>query len=93
MMDRADLGQQLKELLGRRGPHKIRKTGENPARISVIDVAALLTSKNSNDSAEAIRNICLNHHDVKHRIFDFKFPGRGQKKTPVGDVKGIVASG
>ena len=71
----ADFRQQLSELLGRR-VQTIRKTDENPARISVIDVAALLTGKNSNDSAEAIRNICLNHPEVKERIFDFKFPRR-----------------
>ena len=86
------LGQQLSALLGRRGPHDIRKTDENPPRISIIDVAVLITGKAARHAAEAIRNTCQSYPEVADRIGHIKFPGRAQKKTPVADVSGIVAS-
>ena len=85
----ADLG--LCALLGRRGPHKIRKTNEVPARISVIDVAVLITGHGRDYAAQAVRNICEGHPAVSDKITDCKFPGERQRKTPVTDVKGIVA--
>ena len=92
-MDRADLGQQLTELLGRRGPHNIRKTDENPPRASVIDVVVVLTGQTANVAAIIIGRLKEQHPEVAALSCDFKFPGRGQKKTPVAGVKGIVVSG
>ena len=90
-MGRAGLGQQLSELLGRRGPYKIRKTDENPPRISVIDVAALVTGKTARHAAEAIHHVCQNFPTVDDRIIHCKFPGERQRQTPVTDGQGIVA--
>ena len=88
-----DLGRQLSALLGRHGPHKIRKTEGDPLRISVIDVAVLITGHGSDYASQAIRNVCHEFLDVREKITDFKFPGRGQKNTPVSDARGIVAIG
>ena len=85
----ADVQQQLSALLGR-GVTRLRKTDDNPARISVIDVAVALSGHGADYASQAVRNICENYAEVREKITDFKFPGRGQRKTPVADVRGIV---
>ena len=46
--------------------------------------------KDKNQAAEDLRRISTGHPEVKAICFDFKFPGRGQRDTPVTDAKGIV---
>ena len=41
-------------------------------------------------ASQSVRNICENYAEVREKITDFKFPGRGQRKTPVTDVRGAV---
>ena len=41
-------------------------------------------------SASHLRRISARRPEVKAICFDFKFPGRGQRDTPVTDAKGIV---
>ena len=48
------------------------------------------TGKDKNQAAEDLRRISTAHPEVKAICFDFKFPGRGQRDTPVTDAKGIV---
>ena len=88
----ADFRQQLSELLGRR-VQTVRKTDENPARISVIDVAVLVLGKKANYASQAIRILCQAHPAVQDKIVNCKFPGERQRKTPATDVNGIVAGG
>ena len=85
---RAQLSALLGKPLARIG--RIRKTDETPARISVIDVAALITGHNANYASEAVRIIYEKYPEVHEKIVDFLFPGQGQRKTPVTDVRGIV---
>ena len=79
-------------LLGRDVLH-IRKTSENPARIRVIDVVAAITGHRSNGSSNAaviFMRLKNDHPEVIANCSDLKFPGRGQRKTPVASVRGIV---
>ena len=84
-MDRAhaDLGQQLSELLGRRGPLVIRKTSQVPPQISIIDVVAAITGQDANHAAMGFRRIKDRHPELGAFCVDFKFPGRhARSKSP-----------
>ena len=68
---------QLAALLGQKKKvAQIRKTDENPPRISIIDVIATINGKDKNQAAEDLRRISTGHPEVKAICFDFKFPGR-----------------
>ena len=85
----ADVQQQLSALLGRE-VGRIRKTNDTPARVSVVDTIAVITGKNANHSAEAMRDLGNRYPEVNGGIVHLKFPGRGQRNTPVADARGIV---
>ena len=84
---------QLSTLLGRE-VKQLRKTDEVPPRVSIVDVAALITGKDKNQAAEDFRRLTTRYPDVKAKCFDVKFRDsrgrRGQKETPVTDARGIV---
>ena len=52
----------------------IRKTDENPPRISIIDVIAAINGKDKNHAAEDLRRISTGHLEVNAICVDFKFP-------------------
>ena len=85
-----DMQQQLAALLGKTIVMKIRKTDEEPPRVSVIDVVAAITSKDANKAAQDIGLIKERHPEVTQNLGDFKFAGRGQRITPVANARGIV---
>ena len=80
---------QLAALLGR-GTMQIRKTNETPPRISIIDVAIAVTGKTHHDAAQDYRRLLNQYPEVGTNCSHLKFPGRGQRDTPVVDVRGIV---
>ena len=79
----------LASLLGREAV-QIRKSTDNPPRISIIDVTRAITGHNADYSAQAVRNVCDQYPEVSEKITDLKFKGRGQRLTPVTDVHGII---
>ncbi len=85
-MSMADIQQQLTGFL-RREVKQLRKTDEQPSRISIIDAAALIMGKDKNQAAEDFRRLTARDPDVKANCFDVKFRDsrgrRGQKDTPV----------
>jgi hypothetical protein len=89
----SDIQQQLGAILGRE-VKQVRKTGEIPPRVSVIDVAVVITAHGAKYASEAVRNIFQTHPDVSEKIGHVKFPDsrgrKGQKSTPVIDVRGAV---
>ena len=89
----AEIQQELATLLGRE-VKQLRKTEEAPPRVSIVDVAALITGKDKNQAAEDFRRLTTRYPDVKAKCFDVKFRDsrgrRGQKETPVTDARGIV---
>ena len=66
-----DIPTQLAALLGKRRVAQIRKTDENPPRISIIDVIATISGKDKNQAAEDLRRISAGHPEVKAICFDF----------------------
>ena len=85
----SDVQQQLSALLGR-DVKQLRKTDEQPPRISIIDVAALITGKGKNQAAEDFRRRAARYPDVKANCIDVEFKDsrgkRGQKDTPVNPI-------
>ena len=89
----ADVQQQLATLLGRK-VKQIRKTDETPSRISVIDVVASIAHKNQHDAGQDFRRVLEQYPDVGTNCSYVKFPDsrgrKGQKDTPVANVRGII---
>ena len=88
--DMADIRKQLATLLGKSNVGHIRKTDETPPRILVIDVAIAVTRKSHHDTAQDFRRLLTQYPEVGTNCSHLKFPGRGQRDTPVTDAKGIV---
>ena len=87
--DMTDIRRQLSTLLGRE-VKQLRTTDETPPRISVIDVAVVITGHGADYASQTIRGIWQKHPEVREKITDFKFPGKGQRKTQVVDAKGMI---
>ncbi len=86
----ADIRQQLATLLGRETVGPIRKTDEEPPRVSVIDVATLVTGKDARKAAQDVGFVKDRYPEVAQNLGLFKFPGRAQRNTPVATCRGVV---
>ena len=84
-----DIPTQLAALLGKRAVH-IRKTKELPPRVSIYDVIAAVTGLTGNHAGKAYRDLAMRYSEVHSIGVNFRFPGRGQRDTPVCEVRGIV---
>ena len=73
-----DIRAQLASLLGkpRDSIGQVRKTDETPPRVSVIDVAAIITGHNVRYAAQAIRNIYEKYPDLDEKNIQVKFAER-----------------
>ena len=89
----AEIQQQLSALLGREVT-QIRKTDSEPPCVSVYDVISAVTGMNGNHAGKAYRDLVARYPDVHSVGVNVKFPDsrgqKGQKSTPVADVRGIV---
>ena len=56
----------------------------------MIDVACAIPGHDADYASQAVRNIYEEYPEVREKITDFKFAGRGQRKTAVADTRGIV---
>ena len=84
---RKQLSYLLKVPLGDVG--RIRMTPEKQP--ALIDVIAILTKKNKNDSAEVWRMLERHFRAVKEKILICLFPGERQRATPVAkDLKTLI---
>ena len=81
----ADIRQQLATLLNKEATDigDIRKTGETPPRVSIYDVVSAITGMDGNHAGKAYRDLSVQYPEVHSRGVNFKFPGRGQRDTPV----------
>ena len=77
-----DIPTQLAALLGH-AITRLRITDEVPPCISVIDLAAAITTKDANQAAEQVAYVKKRHPEVTEIFGVFEFRGRGQKNTPV----------
>ncbi len=88
----ADIRQQLATLLGKEATEiaNIRRTSGTPLRISVVDVVAAIAEQTGANAGHYFERLQNSHPEVCTSCTNFKFPGRGQKHTPVTDARGIV---
>ena len=84
-----DIPAQLAALLGN-AVVPIRKTKELPPRVSIYDVIAAVTGLTGNHAGKAYRDLAMKYSEVHSIGVNFRFPGRGQRDTPVCEVRGIV---
>ena len=84
-----DVPTQLAALLGKEVV-SIRKTSETPPRISVIDVIQAITEMTKSNAGNYLDRIKNTHPEVSTNCRNFRFPGRGQRDTPVADARGVV---
>jgi very-short-patch-repair endonuclease len=71
--------------------NQIRKTNEMPPRVSVYDVISAMNGKSIKDATVYWINLKKKYPEVSNNILShFKFPGQGQRPTPVTDARGIV---
>ena len=68
---------------------KIRAVPGNPTQISVYDALGGLAEYTHNHSV-LLGRLCQQHPEVRTFCHNFKFPGQGQRDTPVADVR-IIA--
>ena len=69
---------------------QIRKTAENPPRVSVIDTVALITGHSPTVCSHTLQRLKESYPEVGSDWSNFRFAGRGQRDTPVSDARGIV---
>ena len=69
---------------------QIRKTAENPPRVSVIDTVALITGHSPTVCSHTLQRLKESYPEVGSDWTNFRFAGRGQRDTPVADARGIV---
>ena len=67
--------QKLSALLGRE-VKQIRKTDENLARVSVIDVAVVMTGRTAKYASEALCNICKDYLEFVETMAPVEIDGK-----------------
>ena len=84
-----DILAQLAALLGKEAV-RIRKTEEERPRISVIDVATLVTGKDARKAPQDVGFVKNRYPEVARNLGLFKCSGRAQRNTPVATCRGVV---
>ena len=69
---------------------RLRITDEVPPRISVIDVIQAITQMTQDNAGHYFDRIKKAHPEVCTNCANFRFPGRGQRDTPVADMRAVV---
>ena len=69
---------------------QIRKTAEDPPRVSVIDTIAVITGHSPTVCSHTLQRLKEAYPEVGSDLSNFRFAGRGQRDTPVADARGIV---
>ena len=69
---------------------QIRKTAEDPPRVSVLDVISAVTGLDSSNASTVYTRLREQFPEVGTECSLFKFAGRGQRNTPITCVKGAV---
>ena len=69
---------------------QIRKTADNPPKISVYDVMQVVAGVQPTHCSTVLERLQNDHPESTTACGTFKFPGRGQQDTPVTDARGIT---
>ena len=67
---------------------QIRKTSEDPPRVSVYDVIGVITGQTPGVHHTILKRLTDNFPEVQTICTNSKFPGQGQRPTPVAMRKG-----
>ena len=59
-------------------------------QISVIDVVTAVTGKHPRHAADDLRTVLTKYPNVALKLVQLKFPGRGQRDTPVASLETMV---
>ena len=78
--DMTDIRRQLSTLLGRE-VKQLRTTDETPPRISVIDVAVVITGHGADYASQTIRGIWQKHPEVREQKCGLQIPWQGAAKN------------
>ena len=81
-----DVRSGLAMMLGKEADQVLVPRENAQGQISVIDVFMALTGKKMNEAAGDVRRMRIRFPELSARIGSFKFPGRGQRDTPVADL-------
>ena len=68
---------------------QIRKTAEDPPRLSVYDVISAMTGLSNNNCSNVFERLCTRFPEVFGNVPRYKCPGRGQTWTPVCTEEGM----
>ena len=82
---------QLAALLGH-PVKRIRITDETPPCISVSDVATAITCKHVRNAARDVLFVQEKHPEVFQKLNHLRFPGQGQRSTPVTCATGLIGA-
>ena len=70
--------------------HGVRKTAEDPPRVSVYDVIGVITGQSQNARSVIYSRLVEKFPEVSTLCCTFKFPGQGLVHIPVTCARGIV---
>ena len=70
--------------------NQIRKTAEDPPRVSIVDTIGIFMKGDHRQAAHTWQRLSQQFPEVCHLVTHFKFSGQGQRETPVTDARGIV---
>lgn len=68
----------------------IRYTTVPSLLLSIVDSIKALSGKNNNDAAQDFRRICAKFPAFESKYTTYKFPGQGQRETPVADLETVL---
>ena len=68
----------------------IRKTAEDPPRVAVYDVLQVVTGCSAHNCSNVFSRVSQAFPEVNTGCSNFKFSGRGQRETPVAELRTIV---
>ena len=69
---------------------KVRKTTETPPRVSVFDLIAVVKDESVDAARKSFSRLKETHPEFEAACHYFKFPGQGQRDTPVTGARGVV---
>ena len=75
---------------GGHGHREHSEDGYSPPHVSVVDVVAAITGMTGANAGHYYERLRDSHPEVCTICTNYRFPGRGQRNTPVTDARGIV---
>ena len=84
-----EIRSELATLLGK-DLSKIGHIRKHDDAVALLDVAMAVTGKNSNDAGKDLRCVFRRYPELQQNMLKFKFPGRGQRDTPIVKLAKVI---